>query len=564
MLQSLYIKSFALIDDVEVNFDRGLNVITGETGAGKSMLIDALQVALGSRASVDFIRAGRDKATVQATFDISEIPWLKQKLEDVGIDYEEDNLLILARELSRSGKNACRVNGRIINLGVYREVGSGLIDMLGQHEQQSLLNQEKHRWLLDRLGGQDVLNQLHKVSELYKQWRQATAQANELETSAREIARRLDMLTFQTKEIEKANLVEDEEEELIAERRLLVNAERILRLSGEIYDYLYGGESVVTPAVDTVGKAAASLKELVEIDNGIASLQENLDAALYQLEDVSREISSYRDQLEFNPERLDDIENRLSLIKQLKYKYGSSIKEIIEFKEAALTEINQLSNSTKHAEELKGTIKELEQQWHRYTKELTKLRREAAKRLEDQVAQELKHLEMAGLDFRVGMEKQTGIRAQGVEEVEFLIAPNPGEPLRPLQKIASGGELSRIMLALKVLLSGVDEVPTLIFDEIDTGVGGKALQAIGEKLALIGENRQVICVTHGAQVACFADTHYLISKSVVNGHTKTSVERLDQAGRVEEISRMLAGREITDIVKDHASQMLKMSASYKK
>lgn len=564
MLQALYIKNFALIDDVEVNFERGLSVITGETGAGKSMLIDALQVALGSRASVDFIRSGRDKATVQATFDLAGLAWLKQKLDDAGIDYEEDNLLILSRELSRNGKNTCRVNGRPINLGVYREIGSGLIDMLGQHEQQSLLNQEKHRWLLDRLGGQKILKHLDEVKGLYSQWKKATTEAKELATNARELARRLDMLTFQTKEIAKANLTEAEEEELITERRLLINAEKITRLSGEIYDHLYGGETTLTPAVDAVGKALVSLRELVEIDDSLTGLLENLDAVLYQLEDVSREISSYRDQLEFSPERLDQIENRLSLIKQLKYKYGSSIKEILEYNEAALQEMKKLSGSTEQAEELKDIIHNLEQQWLSYAKKLSKLRQEAAQRLEHQVAQELKYLEMGGIDFRVGLTEKPGLTAQGLEEIEFLIAPNPGEPLRPLQKIASGGELSRIMLALKVLLSGVDEVPTLIFDEIDTGVGGKALQAIGEKLALIGQNRQVICVTHGAQVACFADNHYLISKSVVAGHAETSVKKLDQAGRVEELSRMLAGREITDAVKDHASQMLKMSASYKK
>ncbi|SHE63025.1 DNA replication and repair protein RecN [Desulforamulus putei DSM 12395] len=564
MLRSLYIRNFALIDDVEVNFDKGLTIVTGETGAGKSMLIDALQVALGSRASADFIRSGREKATVQATFDVSKLTWMKKRMEELGVDCEEDGLLFFSRELSHSGKNTCRINGRPVNLSLYREIGSGLVDMLGQHEQQTLLDQDRHRWLLDKLGGPELLDQAVKVKEIYTRWRNTSSELKDLETSARELARRMDMLSFQVQEITKAQLAEDEEDELINERRLLMNSEKISRLAGEAYDYLYGGETGVTPAIESVGKALASLRELAEIDSDLAGLVEVLETALYQMEDAAREVSSYRDNVEYNPERLNQIEHRLSLIKQLKYKYGSTVKEILEYKDAAVAELNTLNNRTEKAEELKAAIKDLEQEWRREAKVLTKLRQKAANQLEEKAAKELRYLEMGGIEFRVSLTPTEEVSARGMEDIEFLIAPNPGEPLRPLQKIASGGELSRIMLALKVLLSGVDEVPTLIFDEIDTGVGGKALQAIGEKLAQVGRHRQVICVTHGPQVACFADTHYLISKKVVNGHTQTSVECLDQTGRVEELARMLAGREITGVVKDHALQMLKMSAAYKK
>lgn len=564
MLHSIYIKNFALIDDVEVNFDKGLTIVTGETGAGKSMLIDALQVALGSRASADFIRTGREKATVQATFDVSKLPWMKERMKEMGVDDEEDGLLILAREISRSGKNTCRMNGRLANLGLYREIGSGLLDMLGQHEQQTLLDQDKHRWLLDRLGGPPLLNQLRKVQELYTQWRNTGKELKDLESNARELARRTDMLSFQVQEIDKAQLAEDEEDELLNERRLLMNAEKISRLAGEIYDRLYGGEAGVTPAVEGVGKALSSLRELAEIDSNLTGLLEMLENALYQIEETAREVSSYRDHVEYNPARLDQIEHRLSLIKQLKYKYGSTVREILQYKETAREELAALGSRTEKTDQLKAAMEALEKGWRREAKILTAFRREAAKQLEESAARELQYLEMAGIDFKVGLYPLEGISPLGAEDIEFLIAPNPGEPLRPLQKIASGGELSRIMLALKVLLSDVDEVPTLIFDEIDTGVGGKALQAIGEKLAQVARERQVICVTHGAQVACFADTHYLISKKVVDGHAETSVEPLDEAGRVEELARMLAGREITGAVKDHALQMLRMSASYKK
>lgn len=561
MLHSLYVKNFALIDDVEVTFEQGLNVVTGETGAGKSMLIDALQVALGSRASVDFIRAGREKASVQATFEISQLPWIKKRMIDLGFD--EDDLFIMSRELSRNGKNICRVNGRLVNLSVYKELGSGLVDMLGQYEQQTLLNQDKHRVVLDSLGGQELLSQASKVKEIYSHWRRAQQELEELEQNAREIARRLEMLTYQVQEIKKAELAEDEEELLMGERRLLMNSEKISRLSEEIYSNLYGGELGVSAAVDSVAKALAALQDLAEIDSNMSPFLETLESALYQLEDVAREVSSYRDEVEYNPERLDEIEHRLSLIKQLKYKYGSSIQEILEYQENALDEITTLNNSTEKAQSLKQDIKALEKEWYQEAKILTKLRKNNAKNLEQLAAKELRYLEMGSMDFKVGISEKGDVNPYGLEDIEFLIAPNPGEPLRPLQKIASGGELSRIMLALKVILSGVDEVPTLIFDEIDTGVGGKALQAIGEKLAQVGQHRQVICVTHGPQVACFADNHYLISKSVVEGHAQTSVQRLDPEERVEELARMLAGREITDVVKNHARQMLKMSASYK-
>ncbi len=564
MLQSLYIRNFALLDDVEVHFSSGLNIVTGETGAGKSMLIDALQVALGSRASADFIRSGREKATIQAAFDLSGLPWMTTRMEELGLDLDEDQLLMLSRDISQNGKNHCRVNGRLVSLSVYREVGSGLVDMLGQHEQQTLLNQDRHRGLLDRLGGQELLCQAQEVKEIYTRWREASRELKELQGNAREMARRLDMLQFQVAEIEKAELMEEEEEELLNERLLLVNAEKISRLAGEAYESLYGGEAGDTPAVESVGKAIALLRELQALDPKLEGLLGNLETALYQIEDASREISSYREQAEYNPERLDQIEHRLSLIKQLKYKYGSCIREILDFKESAGAEIERLSGHKERTGDLKAVIESLEQEWRQAASRLTKLRRKAAQQLAENVGRELKHLEMGGVEFKVGITEMADLSLHGGEEIEFLIAPNRGEPFRALQKIASGGELSRMMLALKVLLAGVDEVPTLIFDEVDTGVGGKALQAIGEKLAQIARGRQVICVTHAPQVACFADNHYLIRKEIVNGHTQTFVEALEQEQRVEELARMLAGREITEVVKNHAQQMLNISANFKK
>lgn len=563
MLQSLYIKNFALIDDVEVTFGARLNIVTGETGAGKSMLIDAIMLALGGRASVDFIRSGREKATVQANFDLTQQPELAARAGELGVECDDDNLLILARDITRSGKNYCRVNGRLVSLNIYREVSSGLVDMLGQHEQHTLLNRDRHLRLLDRLGGQETADWVQRIKDIFRRWQHTSGELNKLEQNAREIARRVDMLEFQVKEINKANLSEDEEDELLLERRLLANAENIARLAGEVYNNLYSGGKGVTAAVDTVGKSVTAIKELANIDSNLNSLHEALEGTLYQLEDVAREISSYRDRVEYNPDRLDQIEHRLTLIKQLQYKYGATIGEIIKYRDQAQSELGNLSNVSEKTLALKATIDKLSQDWRREALGLGQLRQKLAMELEQKAANELRQLEMAGVEFKVGIGFHQEMSAKGMEEIEFLIAPNAGDPPRPLNKIASGGELSRIMLVLKLLMAGVDEVPTLIFDEVDTGVGGKALQAIGEKLAQISQTRQVICVTHAPQVACFADEHFLIRKTILDGQAKTSVYLLEESDRVEELARMLAGREITPLIKDHARQMIKMSAEYK-
>lgn len=563
MLQALYIRNFALIDDVEVSFGPGFNVITGETGSGKSMLIDSLQIALGGRASVDFIRIGREKATVQATFDLSRLGWFKERAGELGIDLEGEDLLILSREITRGGKNYCRINGRLVSLNIYREASSGLVDMLGQHEQQTLLNRDRHGYLLDRLGGPELLQQLQVVSGIYRRWQEYSRELERLEGGARETARRLDMLNHQVKEIDKANLSLHEEEELLKERHVLINAERITRLTGDVIENLYRGGKGVTAAVDTVARSVNALKELAQIDSNLQVLTETVESVLYQLEDTAREVASYRDSMEYNPERLDQIEYRLSLIKQLQYKYGSTIDEILQYRETAANELKALANVEEKTSELSAKISSLEREWYLEAGKLGELRLAAARELEGKAEAELQQLEMAGAEFRVGLINLKGLNPGGSEETEFLISSNAGEPPRPLQKVASGGELSRIMLALKVLMAGVDEVPTLVFDEVDTGVGGKALQAIGEKLSQLSEGRQVICVTHAPQVACFADEHYLISKTVNGGLAQTNVCLLEEKTRVEELARMMAGREITEIVVDHARQMLNLSTKYK-
>lgn len=556
MLRSIYIKNFALIDDVSVELSKGLNILTGETGAGKSMLIDALQVVLGGRAATDFIRNGADKALIQAAFELKDLPGGQEKLVEMGLD-SEDELLVLARQFSRSGKNWCRVNGQPASLSMYRRVTQGLVDMHGQHEQQTLMSQEKQREMLDRLGGPALQEIKGQVQGIFQDWQSVRGELEQLQLAARERVQRMDMLSFQLQEIQAAGLQPDEETALLAERKILLNSEKIAELAGTSYALLYSNETGTPTVVDLLGQAEANLRELARYDDLVRPGLEVLQNALYQIEDLARELADRRDQAEYHPERLDTVEERLSLIKKLKYKYGESIGEILAYAEKSTDELAGLTTSEERIQALEKRTAELEKQWSTSAAALTDIRKQAADQMEKAVAMELSHLEMGKVTFRVAVSPIRVVSAQGADQIEFLIAPNPGEPLKPLAKIASGGELSRVMLALKALLSGVDEVPTLIFDEVDTGVGGRALQAVGEKMAQIALTRQVLCVTHAAQVACFADAHYLISKEINGERTVTDVKLLNQEERVLELARMMAGKEITDTAKDHARQMLK-------
>ncbi len=555
MLCSLYIKNFALIDDIAVEFGSGLNILTGETGAGKSILLDALQVALGVRASTEFIRAGADKAVVQAAFAVNDI---ERRLNDLGILPSEDGMLILSRELSRSGRNLCRINGQVVTLNMYRQAAAGLVDMHGQHQQQSLLSSDYHLELLDSYGGKELLECRQKTAEYYREWKELQTKLQRLQETSRDIARQIDMLQFQAQEIEKAKLTADEDSQLEQERNILANAEKIANLTNTVKECLYSG-SVKYPnsAVDLIGEAVNALHQLTDYDQSFQALLQATESALYTLEDTAREVSDYLSKLEFDPLRLDYIEKRLNEINLLKKKYGATVAEILAYRQKVVEQLNELSYSEENIAELKDKEKKALESWKKQAEQLSALRRKTAKHLEKAVFSELADLEMNKVVFQVGFERLTQPSAKGIDDIYFLISPNPGEPLKPLQKIASGGELSRIMLAIKCLLAGVDKVPTLIFDEVDTGVGGQALTAVGKKMAQIALQRQVITVTHAPQVACYANNHFLIKKEVVGNRTFTRISKLDYQGRVSELARMLGGQQPDGIEGEHAEKLLK-------
>ncbi|MBO8128463.1 MAG: DNA repair protein RecN [Peptococcaceae bacterium] len=552
-------KDFALLDDLVIEFTQGFNVLTGETGTGKSLVIDAVQVVLGRRASADYVRTGADQAILEAVFDIEQYPHLVNWLEQNDIPLQE-GFLILGRNLYRSGRSIYRINGRTCTLALYREVGQKLVDFHGQGEQQSLLKEENHCRFLDAFGGARLGDYLKKTAMLYENWIRARKEYQKLIGDEKERARRLDALKFQIEEIDAARLQPGEDEELEKERLFLVNAENIARYAGESYAVLYGGMHEQMSAMDLLGQAVDSLRQIASFIEGGSDLTERLDAVIYQVQEVARDIADIVERTDFDASRLNYVEERLDLIGKLQQKYGDSIEDILRYRDKIASEREELMYSDEKVSQLKERLTQLEKDWREAAAGLSRIRREVARALIKGVVRELRDLEVANVQFQVDFRPVEGPHPRGAEDIAFLFSPNPGEPARPLAKIASGGELSRVMLAFKNLLSSVDEVPTLIFDEVDAGIGGRVLNAVAEKMAAIGQKRQVICVTHAPQIACFANQHLKITKENDGKRTYTRIETLDDEGRLDELTRMLGGRGITSAVRQHARELRRRAA----
>jgi DNA repair protein RecN (Recombination protein N) len=560
MLLNIFIKNFGIIDQLRFDLQEGFNVLTGETGAGKSVIIDALQIALGGRSSSDQIRSGAEKALLQATFDIGANKETALLLEDAGIDPAEDSIMVMTREITRAGKNICRLNEQAVTLGLYRKIGNSLADMHMQPELNSLLSQEKQRQLLDRFAGAGALAVLKEVNSLYARWHEARRYYDQLNAEAGDRARRIDMLRYQIEEIRRAELNPGEDAELETEKNILANAEKISMLAAEAYDALYEGKSSQYSAVDLLARTLDNIRNLVLLDQRNEAVLADLENILYQAEDAARYLSGYRDGVEFSQARFEAVGERLEQIKKLKKKYGGSIPEIINFLETAQKELVKLENIEESLDQAAGEVKEIEGGYYKAAGILGTARREAAGVLQEAVKRELLNLEMGRIEFIIAFSDIEGPAQGGLDRLEFMISTNPGEPLKPLAKIASGGELTRIMLALKALLADADEIPVLVFDEADTGIGGRALQAVAEKMQQLGRHRQVICVTHSPQVASLGNAHFRIVKEYDGERTATRIKLLDHQERLEELARMLGGREVTDVTMQHAIQMLHLSS----
>ena len=559
MLKELSIRQFAIIESVRLSFDEGFHVLTGETGAGKSILIDALTMVMGGRASADYVRHGAKKAEIEALFEISGDHPVFGILEEMGLETEEE-LLVIRREITASGKSSCRINGNLVTLTMLRKVGRTLLDIHGQHEYQSLLRTDEHLEWLDAFGDQHLKDLRRQYEALYGEYKTLEKELERLTADERETARRMDLLSYQLQEITAASLVEGEDQELEQERNRLVNAEKLVKAAGDAFEELYaegrGG--------DSLRNALYHLEEIIRFDESVAPIFESVQSAVYQVEEAIRLLGRYRDELEFEPDRLNRVEERLDLIHRLKRKYGDTIESILAYAESVSGELEELRNRDENREKVKQRLDMVGEKLKNLADLLTSARKKAAKRLEQRMEAELADLNMANTAFRVAFEPaERGFTPAGCDRVEFQIAPNPGEPLRPLAKIASGGELSRLMLALKTIFIDVDPIDTVVFDEIDTGVSGRAAQSIAEKMAGLARKNQVLCVTHLPQVACMADHHYLITKEVSDQQTRTRVERLDEDGRATELARMLGGVEVTATTRRHAEEMLRLAERIK-
>ncbi len=551
MLTELSIRNVAIIDRLQLSLKAGLNILSGETGAGKSIIIDALTLVCGGRASAELIRSGEDEATVEAMFDITELPNVQTLLAEAG--FETGTELLVKRCLSRAGKNRVYINGSLATLSQLAELGRQLVTIHGQHESQGLLKPEYHLVLLDSFAGTVDLRK--NLATVFEEWQQTAEQLSRFDEVERDASRRIDLLSYQLDEINSANLKADEEEGLEERQRILSNSERLNFITGSGYELLYGGDLALLAELK---RLTTAMKEAVSIDSSLHSLQTILDEGYLQLEDAALQLRDYSNRIEANPEELKQIQDRLDLLLRLKRKYAPTIAEVLALGVSIAAELEELKNRSISREQLQQELNEKRAGFEKIALELGSKRRAAAVKLEQHLAAETRQLAMPHAVVKVEFETVSEPRSSGAEKVEFLFSSNQGETARPLGKVASGGELSRLMLAFKQVMPE-GEAPTLVFDEVDTGVGGAVAAVVGRKLRNLATGQQVFCVTHLPQVAAWATQHIKVQKKLENGRTATAVKELDRNGQTEEIARMLAGEQITAAALKHAEEFLKQA-----
>ncbi|MFC6165194.1 DNA repair protein RecN [Lactiplantibacillus dongliensis] len=562
MLQELSITNFAIIEHLDIAFENGMTVLTGETGAGKSIIIDAVGLLAGGRGSQEFIRTGADKAVLQGMFILPADGVTAQLLDEAGIDHA-DNTVILQREIAKSGRNTCRINGMLVNTTTLKRIGETIVDIHGQNEHQELMQPDKHLGLLDEFAASKIRKLKTKYRQQYEDYQQLNQELRQKNANEKEWAQRLDMLNFQVEEISAAQVRVGEEAELTAERDRLDNYQTINQALQQSYTLLADGEE--TPgAVDTVGTAMNALETIANLDPAFNEITVNVKNAFYALQDAAGQISNQLDLQEFDEGRLDEIEQRLDVLGQLKRKYGDSEQQVLDYYKKIAAELAEMTDSEENSEGLSQRVAEKKDALLATGRQLSDKRRTCAKTLQRQIHQELKDLYMDKAVFEVRFKPTKGqIFRSGLDSVEFYIQTNPGERMRPLAKIASGGELSRMMLALKTIFSESQGITSIIFDEVDTGVSGRVAQAIAEKISGIARFSQVLCITHLPQVAAMSDHHYFIAKKITGQRTKTSVTKMDQKSRVQELARMLAGTKVTKLSLEHAEELLRLAGEEK-
>lgn len=557
MLLHLHVKNLALIRETEIDFTEGLNILTGETGAGKSILIGSMTMALGGKVSREMVREDADYALVELVF-ATDRPEIRKKLRELDIPMEDDQI-ILSRKISGS-RSICRLNGETVSTAVLREVSGMLIDIHGQHEHQSLLNKRKHLEILDSYAHEQLDPVLRELKEYYQQCRKLQEELQSISLDEAERLREQSLLEFELNEIEEAKLQDGEDERLEQDYRKMVNSRRIMEALGTVRALCVGEE---TSASDLIGRSCRELSSVTHFDEALEPLSEQLQQIDSMLADFGRELDDYMEDLDFSEQDFMETEERLNLVNHLKSKYGSTLEEIRVYAEQQQERLDLLVHLERRREALQKEYEKAEQQLKGQCKKAHEIRVAAAKVLEQRMQKELSELNFLDVQFGIRVEVGEKPGADGWDDVEFLISTNPGEPMKPLGKIASGGELSRVMLAIKTVLADQDSIDTVIFDEIDTGISGRTAQRVSEKLALIGRSRQVICITHLAQLAAMADSHYCIEKQAVSGETRTRIRKLTEEEVPMELARILGGAEITDAVLDNAKEMKRLAVQYK-
>lgn len=557
MLQELTIDNLAIIKHLSLEFANQMTVLTGETGAGKSIIIDAVGLLAGGRGSQEFIRRGEEKLRLQGQFALTADPGLAALLDSLGIEYE-DGTLIIMREIHRNGRNTIRVNGQLINTTMLRQIGAYLVDIQGQNEHQLLLQPEKHLGMLDQYASKQVQPLITKYQQLYRDYSQLKAAVTKKQANEQQWAQRLDMLHYQVDEIGSAQLKADEEEQLTSERDRLEHFQQINNALQQAVATFNDGEA---PVLDQVATVMEAINGIAEFDDDYDSLSKSLNDAYYALQDVANQAGQQLDLLEFDDQRLAEIDQRLTVIGDLEHKYGDSVAKVLDYYAKIKKELDTMEAAADSNNDLEARLATAQEQLQTIGEELSQVRQQAAHQLATQVHQQLAELYMAKADFEVHFAKQASgtFTPTGIDEVEFYIRTNPGESKGPLAKIASGGELSRVMLALKTIFAANEGVTSIIFDEVDTGVSGRVAQAIADKIRLIAANSQVLCITHLPQVAAVAQHHFLIKKAVHDERTTTTVTSLAAAQRVNELARMLSGEKVTKLTKEHAQELLQMA-----
>ncbi len=562
MILELNIKNFAIIEDLKVSFTEGLNVITGETGSGKSILIEAIGILLGDRSSKDLVQTGYDRAYIEAGFYIKNIDGLRPILDEYSIDMGQDQVLIISKEISSSGPSLSKVNGKLINLTMLKNITSKMVDIFGQHDHQSLLDVAKHEVIIDSFGDQAYQNLRREIKDLYGDLLRERRKLKDLNIGDEERDREIDILNYQINEINDAGLTANDSQGLENEFKRLSNVNHISRSLEEALGYLSDDYNNVS-LISNINKVSTLIKNSASYDPGLKDLYERANGVNFELQDINRDLADYLDSMNMDEERLDYLVARLDLINSLKNKYGKTIDLVLDFRDKADIRLEKLLNINKELEICQNNISLIEEKLDRLSGLLSEGRRDIGLRLEKDLKKELKALNMDRVNFKVKIESLDDFSSNGKDKIEFLISTNLGEDLKPLSKIVSGGEMSRIMLAFKGILAYKDNIETLIFDEIDAGISGRTAQIVGEKIYNISKNHQVLCISHLPQIAAMGDSHFLINKMIMEQKTKTIVNKLTEEERVVELARILGGVDLTETTLLHAKEMLEMSRSIK-